>query len=51
MKNGAPPDKIGVLHSLFPKEFQGFTSRVISKGYQSLVPGLISFFYRQYGSL
>ena len=27
-----------------PKEFQGFTSRINSKGYHSLVPGLISIF-------
>ena len=27
MKSGAPPDKVGVLHSLLPIEFHGFTSR------------------------
>ena len=27
-----------------PIEFHGFTSRINSKGYHSLVPGLISFF-------
>ena len=38
MKSGAPPDKFRVL------EFHGFTSRIDSKGYHSLVPGLISIF-------
>ena len=28
MKSGAPPDKVGVLYRLFPKEFHGFTSRI-----------------------
>ena len=27
VKNGAPPDKVGVLHRLLPIEFHGFTSR------------------------
>ena len=27
-KNGAPPDKVGVLYSLLPIEFHGFTSRI-----------------------
>ena len=44
MKRGAPPDKVGVLHRLLPIEFHGFTGRIDSKGYHSLVPGLISFF-------
>ena len=47
MKSGAPPDKFGVLYrmvSWLPIEFHGFTSRINSKGYHSLVPGLISFF-------
>ena len=34
-----------------PIEFHGFTSRINSKGYHSLVPGLISFFKIWYGSL
>ena len=42
MKRGAPPDKVGVLPRVLPKEFHGFTSRKNSKGYRSLVPGLIS---------
>ena len=41
MKSGAPPDKFGILYLL---EFHGFTSRINSKGYHSLVPGLISVF-------
>ena len=44
MKNGAPPDKVGVLN-----RSHGFT-KLISKGYQTLVPGLISILYRRYGS-
>ena len=40
MKRGAPPDKVVWL----PIDFQGFTSRINSKGYHSLVPGLISIF-------
>ena len=28
MKSGAPPDKVGVLHCLFPIEFHSFRSRV-----------------------
>ena len=44
MKSGAPPDKVGVLHRLLPIEFHGFTSRINSKDYHSLVPGLISIF-------
>ena len=42
MKRGAPPDKVVWL----PIDFQGFTSRINSKGYHSLVPGLISIFFR-----
>ena len=44
MKSRAPPDKFGVLYRIvrLPKEFHGFTSRINSKGYHSLVPGLIS---------
>ena len=38
MKSGASPDKVGILHRLLPI---GLTSS-ISKGYHSLVPGLIS---------
>ena len=44
MRSGAPPDKVGVLHLLLPIEFHGFTSRINSKGYHSLVPGVISIF-------
>ena len=44
MKRGAPPDKVGVLYRLLPIEFHFFTSRINSKGYHSLVPGLISCF-------
>ena len=28
MKNGAPPDKIGVLHRLLSIELHGFTNRI-----------------------
>ena len=28
MKSGAPPDKVGVLHSLLPIEVHGFTDRI-----------------------
>ena len=42
MKSGAPPNQFGVLCRLLPIEFHGFTSRINSKGYHSLVPGLIS---------
>ena len=28
MKNGAPPDKFGVLHCLLSIEFHGFTSTI-----------------------
>ena len=52
MKNGAPPEEFRVLHRLLPIEFHGFTSRIIvSKGFHSLVSGIISIFYRRYGSL
>ena len=41
MKSGAPPDKFGVLYRMATYiEFHGFTSRINSKGYHSLVPGL-----------
>ena len=42
IKNGAPPDKFCTVW--LPIEFHGFTSRINSKGYHSLVPGLISTF-------
>ena len=42
MKSGAPPDKFPSVS--LPIEFHGFTSRINSKGYHSLVPGLISIF-------
>ena len=44
MKSGAPPYKVGVLYSLLPIEFQVSQAELISKGYHSLVPGLISIF-------
>ena len=47
MKSGAPPDKFGVLQLMLPIEFHGFTSRINSKGYHSLVPGSISIFFRK----
>ena len=40
MKSGAPPDKVGVLYRLFVVS----RADMISKGYHSLVPGLISMF-------
>ena len=42
MKSGAPPDNFIVLYRLLPIEFHVFTCRINSKGYHSLVPGLIS---------
>ena len=42
--SGAPPDKFTVLTIWLPIEFHGFTSRINSKGYHSLIPGLISIF-------
>ena len=51
MKSGAPPDKFGVLYCLLPIEFYLSRAELISKGYHSLFPGLISIFYRQYQSL
>ena len=44
MKSGAPPDKVRVVYCMLPIEFHGFTSR--SDFYHSLVPGLITFFFR-----
>ena len=44
-ENRAPPDKFRVLYRLLPIEFHGFTSRIDSWGYLSLVPGLISIFF------
>ena len=44
MKSGAPPDKVGVLYRWLQVEFHGFTSRINSNCYHSLVPGLISDF-------
>ena len=41
MKSGAPPDKFGVLYRI---EFHGFTSIISSKGFHSLVAGLVSTF-------
>ena len=42
MKSEAPPDKSCTVW--LPIEFHGFTSRIYSKGYHSLVPDLISIF-------
>ena len=42
MKSGAPPDKFGVLYCMFTYKIPWFQSRIDSKGYHSLVPGLIS---------
>ena len=44
MKSGAPPNNSECCTLYLPIEFQGFTSRINSKGYHSLVPGLISIF-------
>ena len=44
MKSGAPPDKVGVLYCMLPTEWHGFTKKLISKGYHSLVP-VVSQFY------
>ena len=44
MKCRAPPDKFGILYRMLPVEFHGFINRINSKGYHSLVLGLISFF-------
>ena len=44
MKSGATPDKFGVLYRIFAYmciEVHGFTSKISSKGYHSLVPGLL----------
>ena len=41
MKSGAPPDKFESCTVYLPIEFYGFTSRINSKGYHSLVHGLI----------
>ena len=40
MKSGVPPDKVGLLRRLLPIELHG----LISKGYHSLIPGLISIY-------
>ena len=42
MKSGAPPDKFGVLYRMITYRIPWFQSRINSKGYHSLVPGLIS---------
>ena len=52
MKSGAPPDKSESCTVCLPIEYLGFKSRINSKGYHSLVPGLISIFLEtRYGSL
>ena len=43
-KSGAPPDNSETCTVCLPIEFNGFTSRINSKDYHSLVPGLISIF-------
>ena len=42
MKSGAPPDNSKSCTICLPIKFQGFTSRINSKDYHSLVPDLIS---------
>ena len=45
MKCGDPPDQFLSQRTVFlPIEFHGFTIRINSQGYYSLVPGLISIF-------
>ena len=47
MKSGAPPDKFGVLYHMVTYRILWFQKRNYtcnSKGYHSLVPGLISIF-------
>ena len=44
MKSGAPPDKFGVLYRMVTYRIPWFHSKINSKGYHSLVPGLISIF-------
>ena len=44
MKCEGPPDKVPSHTICLPIEFHGFTSRINSKGYHCLVPGLISIF-------
>ena len=50
VKSGAPPDKFGNMEFTkygtvcLPIEFHGITSRINSKGYHSLISGLISVF-------
>ena len=51
MKSGAPPDKFEVLYSMVTYRIPWFHKQINSKGYHSLVPGLILIFWRRYGSL
>ena len=44
MKSRAPPDKLESCTVWLPIEFHGFTRRINSKGYHTLIPGLISIF-------
>ena len=44
MKSRAPPDKFESCTVCFSIEFHGFTGRINSKAYHTLVPGLISIF-------
>ena len=41
MKSGAPPDKVRVLYCLLTIDSMVSKAELISKGYHSLVPGLI----------
>ena len=44
MKSGAPLTNSESCTLRLPIEFHGFTSKINSKGYHSLVPGVISIF-------
>ena len=45
MKSGASPDKFGVLYCMYVTcRIQWFYMQISSRGYHSLVPGLISIF-------
>ena len=45
MKSGAPPDKVVLLHHVLSKNSMVSQVELISKGYHSLVPGVISIFF------
>ena len=44
IKSGAPPEKFRVLYSMVTYRIPWFHNRINSKGYHSLVLGLISIF-------